>query len=138
MGDQVARRHLLGGNRVVHLEGWHVLADGLVAIQLTLVHKYPHRCGRKGLGAGTDGKCGVFGHRQATANVLQAMPFGIDGSPVLDDADRQAGHVPALHGSGDEPIESLELRAEVAGRFPPGHVDLFQQTPSGSVQPMRA
>ena len=94
VGYHVARGQTLAGHRVVQLEGRQEIADGLIPIQLALVHQQAQVEGGKGFGRRANGKERVGRDGKRAFPVAQAKAFAQQGLFSPDHANGKAGHLP--------------------------------------------
>ena len=107
MGDQIARRHALGGKRVVQLEGGKVVPERPVPFQFPLVDQDTHRHGGEGLGGRADGEDRFRGDWEAFLSVAQAETFREDNFSIFYNGNTQTRYFPLIHRLCDKVVETI-------------------------------
>ena len=88
-----------------------MFADGVVPIDLALVHQHRHRSGGERLSRRADGKTGVRGYGSGLAESFDSMAFEIDDLIVLDDADDNSGGLEGFARVLDDRVNSSGIDA---------------------------
>ena len=103
--EQIANRQLARDVRVPHLERGQVADDGRVPLDFAFFHQEPQRGGREELRVGRDPEERPRIDRRRIPKLLDTVPLRHHGLAVLDDRQREPGHLERFHRPCDVGVE---------------------------------